>query len=386
MSNELNLALVGCGGMMGAHQRGYQLLWEAGYREFRIVACCDIDEAKAAAMADGIAAFQGARPAVHTDLEKMLAAQGDIQAVDMSLVHRDHHRLAVPALEAGKHVIVEKPLAITMRAGKLMLDAATKSGKLLAVAENYRRDVSNRATKWAIDQGRIGDLRMIYWIDIGERLWYWTWREHKDQAGGGWPLDGGVHFADLFRYHIGPVRTVSSLVRSYHPFRQGTHDNPTGPVIPVDVEDTTLALMTFDGDVTGTWISTNAAPEAGFNRRAVYGSEGCAEIGGGLQTRTGEVSPEALRQEYLASLSDEEKERIFPHGVTDGVAQELCEFIRACLYGTPVETDGLEGYRAEAICFALYESQALGRPVTTEEVEELRVEEYQREINEGLGI
>jgi predicted dehydrogenase len=386
MAEGLNLALVGCGGMMGAHQRGYQLLWEAGYREFRVVACCAIDEGRAAAMADGIAGFQGDRPAVFTDMEKMLAAESSIQAVDMSLVHRDHHRLAVPALEAGKHVLIEKPLAITMRAGKLMLDVAAKAGKLLAVAENYRRDAGHRATKWAIAQGRIGDLRMIYWIDIGERLWYWTWREHKDQAGGGWPLDGGVHFADLFRYHIGPVRTVSSLVRAYYPFRHGTHGEPTGPAIPVDVEDTTLALMAFDGDVTGTWISTNAAPASGFNRRTIYGSEGCAEIGGGIKARDSETSAEDLRSAYLAQLDEEEKERLFPRGVFDTVAQEICEFVRACLHGTPVETDGLEGYRAEAICFALYESQALGRPVTTEEVERLEVEEYQREVNEGLGL
>jgi len=386
VSETLNLALVGCGGMMGAHRNGLRALWEAGYREFRVVACCDIEEGRAASMADGIAEFQDTRPSVHTDLEKMLATEPDIQAVDMSLVHRDHHRLAVPALEAGKHVIVEKPLAITMRAGKLILDAAERSGKVLAVAENYRRDAGHRAAKWALSQGRIGDLRMVFWIDIGERLWYWTWREHKDQAGGGWPLDGGVHFADLFRYHIGPVRTVSSVVRAYYPFRHGTPDNPTGPAIPVDVEDTTLALMTFDGDVTGAWISTNAAPPAGFNRRAIYGSEGCLELGGGLRTRSGELSADSLRQEYLAQLDGEEKERLFPHGVFDTVAQEFCEFIRACLYGSPVETDGLEGYKAEAICFALYESQALGRPVTTDEIEALQVEEYQREINEGLGL
>jgi uncharacterized protein (DUF2267 family) len=88
----------------------------------------------------------------------------------------------------------------------------------------------------------------------------------------------------------------------------------------------------------------------------------------------------------MAQLDVEEQERLFPHGVTDTVAQELCEFIRACLYGTSVETDGLEGYKAEAICFALYESQALNRPVTTEAVENLEVEVYQREINEGLGL
>jgi predicted dehydrogenase len=195
-----------------------------------------------------------------------------------------------------------------------------------------------------------------------------------------------VHFADLFRYHIGPVREVSALVRTYYPFRHGTPDDPSGDPIPVDVEDATLATMTFDGDVTGVWISTTAAPAMDVGRRAIYGSEGCIDISAGLKTRTEEVSLDDLTKEYMEQLDAEEKERLFPHGVTDTVGQELAEFIRACLHGTPVETDGLEGYKAEAICFALYESQALGRPVTTEEIENLEVEEYQREINEGLGL
>ncbi len=386
MSEVLNLALVGCGGMMGAHRRGLQLLWETGYREFRVVACCDIDPGKAAAMAAGITEFQGDPPRAYTDLEQMLAEQDDIQAVDLSLVHRDHHRLAIPALQAGKHVIIEKPLAITMRAGKLILDAAEDAGKVLAVAENYRRTPNMRALKWAVSEGRIGKVRMIFWIDLGERLWYWTWREHKDQAGGGWPLDGGVHFADLFRYHIGPVREVSALVRGYHPFRQKDREDPNSELIRVDVEDTTLANMTFDGDVTGTWVSTSAAPGMGLNRRTIYGSEGCADLSAGLKTRTEEVALDALTAEYMGQLDEDEQERLFPHGVTDTVGQELCEFVRACLYGTPVETDGLEGYKAEAICFALYESQALNCPITTEQVESLEVEVYQQEINAGLGL
>ncbi len=386
MSETLNIAMVGCGGMMGAHARGMKALWEAGFRDFGIVACCDIEESKADAMAETIADFQGQKPLVYASLDKLLADDPDVHAVDLSLVHCDHHALAIPAIEAGKHVMIEKPLAVTMRAGKMILDAAEKAGNVLAVAENYRRSVDNRAIKWALDQGRIGDVRMIFWIDIGERSWYWNWREHKLKAGGGWPLDGGVHFADLFRYHLGPVRSVSALVRTYDPFRHVDQKDPASERIEVDTEDTTLATMTFDGGVAGTWISTTAAPGAGLGKRAVYGSEGSLDFGAGLKTRTEEVSLDDLKAEYMAQLDDDEKELLFPHGVTDTVAQEIAEFTRACLSGTPVETDGLEGYKAEAICFALYESEALGRPVTCEEIENLEVEEYQREINEALGI
>jgi len=85
-------------------------------------------------------------------------------------------------------------------------------------------------------------------------------------------------------------------------------------------------------------------------------------------------------------LSSEEDERLFPRGITETVATELYEFISAILYGTPLETDGIEGYKAEAISIALYESAHLNRPVTLAEVENLQTEGYQAQINEGLGI
>jgi predicted dehydrogenase len=254
------------------------------------------------------------------------------------------------------------------------------------VAENYRRAPENRAIKWALSSGRIGDVRMVYWVDVGERLWYWTWREHRQDAGGGWPLDGGVHFADLFRYHVGPVESLYAEVRNFFPYRFREHEGAEPEKIEVDAEDTTLAEMRFQGDATGTWISTTAAPGWDLGGRAVYGSEGCLNWGQGLKTRSEELAMPQLVSEYMAQLSDEDKQRLFPNGVTDTVATELKEFIDACRLGTPIETDGLEGYKAMAICFGLYESAALHAPVQIADIENLTHERYQRDLNEGLGL
>jgi predicted dehydrogenase len=385
MSEPIRLGMIGCGGMAGAHRDGFRELWEHGLRDFRIVATCDIDAGRAAAMADSIAEFQGERPAVFTAMEEMLARTSELQAVDICSLHRNHHTLAVPCLEAGLHVTLEKPLAITLRAGKAMLDAAARAGTVFQVAENYRRSLENRAIHWALQQGRIGRPRMIYWIDVGERLWYWGWREHKDQAGGGWSLDGGVHYADLFRYHLGPVRSLFAEVKAFHPVRYRDEKKREGP-IPVDVEDTTIAVLQFENGCLGQWTSTSAAPGAGFGRHVIYGEEGSLTWGQGLKTRTQETSMEALIAEHQAALSEEEKERLFPRGITNTVATELQEFLHAIQGRGTVETDGWEGYRAEAISLALYESAHLGRPVTLAEVENLEVEGYQAEINAGLGL
>lgn len=388
MSEVLNVGVIGCGSMTNAHLNGMKMLWEAGFREFRLVACCDLVDEAANKFAAGAEELQGFRPVVYTDYEQMLEQQQDLQAVDVSVLHREHHPLAVAVLEAGKHLFIEKPLAITMRAGKLILDAAEKSGKVLQVAENYRRDPGSRAARWALHEGRIGEIWMVYWIDLFERLWHWGWRESVLDAGGGWMLDGGVHTADVLRFLAGPVREVFGYSRAYYPFRHGDHANQdlSLPPVPVDVEDTTMVLLEFESGATGTWLLTEVAAVHDQRMHLIYGSEGCLEMGVGLKRPDSETSMEDLTEQYMDSLDEEEKERLFPHGVTHSVATEIAEFVRACLYNGPVETDGWEGYKALAVCLALYESQATGQPVSVADIEELKIEEYQSRLNDVLGI
>ena len=385
MAEAVRLAMIGCGGMAGAHREGYQRLWEAGLRDFRIVATCDVEVARAEEMAGKVAEFQGEKPKVYGDLDDLLAAGSSFDAVDIVTVHRAHHTLAIPCLGAGKAVIIEKPLAITMRAGKQMMEAAERTGRLLAVAENYRREPSQRAVRWAVRSGRIGEPRMLFWHDVGHRVWYWGWREHKEQAGGGWSLDGGVHFADLFRFYLGDVTRLVALSKAYFPTRFRDEKSKSDP-IPVTVEDTTMALLEFANGVSGEWTSTNVARGQGFGRRVIYGSEGSLDLRDGLQVGEEKRSIKELTEEYMASLSADEKERLFPHGITETVATELWEFIQAVRGKARVETDALEGYKAEAISFAVYESAALGQWVTLDEIETLQVEAYQAEINADLGL
>ena len=226
---------------------------------------------------------------------------------------------------------------------------------------------------------------MLFWHDVGHRVWYWGWREHKEQAGGGWSLDGGVHFADLFRFFLGDVSRMVALSKAYFPTRFRDEKSKSDP-ITVTVEDTTMALLEFANGATGEWTSTNVARGQGFGRRVIYGSEGSLDLKDGLQMGDEKRSIQELTEGYMASLSTEERERLFPRGITETVATELWEFVQAVQGKAKVETDGVEGYKAEAISFALYESAATGRWVTLEEIENLQVEVYQAEINSGLGL
>ena len=387
MVEQLRLALAGCGSMAGAHVQGLQELRKAGIDDLEVVACCDQVEEAARQRAAEVADFQRRKPAVHTDVDEMLMRVDGLDAVDICAPHSQHHLLAVACLEEGKHVIVEKPLAITLRAGRRILEAAVDGRCQLAVAENYRRSPGERARSWAVAEGRIGRPRTFYWVEAGLRLGKWGWRNFKRDAGAGWLLDGGVHFVDLFRYHLGvEAQQVTARVRSFEPYR---YDRPVERegAWPVDVEDSAMALIDFDGGAVVQWTWQGSAPGQEFGRRTIYGSEGCIDWESGLWTRDGRNVPTGeLVAEYRRSLSEEERERLFPGGVEDPIATELKEFADAARGRGVPEVDGLDGYRSQAICMAVLESEWFKRPVSLAEIEAGELEGYQAEIDEALGI
>lgn len=382
----IKMAMVGCGGMAGAHARAYRTLWEAGLRDIEIAATCDIDAARANKMADDVAAFQGGRPNVYASVEDLLQREKGLDAADICAVHRAHHTLAVACLNAGLHVTIEKPLAITLAAGRVILAAAEKRRRLLQVAENYRRSPHERAINWAIKTGRVGNVRMVFWVDVGERLWHWGWRDSVDQAGGGWTLDGGVHFADLFRYHVGDVWSLYAVSRRYNPRRHLRPETDPLKWVDITVEDTTMAVLTFEGNVTGTWTLTGSAPGRSFNERAIYGDEGCLSWSAGLVGRQATMNKEALIEAFYEEIGPEAKEQLFPRGVTDTVALELQEFAQAILGRGELEVDGMEGFKAQAVSMAVYESAHANQAVTLADVESGRVAAYQAAMDSGLGL
>jgi len=385
VADEVVLGLIGCGGNMGAHVRGYRTLWEKGLRDFRIVATCDVAPEKAEALAAEVEEFQGTRPAAYDDFRRMLDEQ-PLDACDISVVHSEHHKVAIPCLQSGRHVSIEKPLAITCRAARAIIEAAERAGRLLQTAENYRRSPENRAINWAVGQGRIGTPQLLYWIAVRERLWYWGWREHRELAGGGWTMDGGVHFADLFRYHVGEVASLFALSRAYYPTRFRDHENLADPV-EVSVEDTTHTILEFEGGASGVWLECNVARGTPFTQRALYGPDGSIRWGEGLHRRTGEKTTiEKLVREHHRALDPEALDRLFPAGITDTIAIELWEFVQAVKGNAKLETDGREGLKALAIAMAVYESAALGQPVEVRRVENCEIETYQADLNEAAGL
>ncbi len=166
-----------------------------------------------------------------------------------------------------------------MRAGMRIIEAAEKAGVVLQVAENYRRSPEMRAIRWAIRKGYLGQLRMLFWTDVSERLWHWGWRDDVEAAGGGWSMDGGVHFADLFRFFIGEVEQLYAVSRAYHPSvrKPDTMQDP----IPASVEDPTMAVLRFQNGVFGP-VGQRSSAGHGILEQVIYGEHGSISLHDGM--------------------------------------------------------------------------------------------------------
>ena len=391
-NNPLGIAIVGCGGMAGSHLRAYRELAQSAPGLIMVSATCDVDEARARRAAAAVAEFQSEPPRVYTDFRRLLDEHRPA-AVDLVLPHNVHHTFVVEALDAGAHVLVEKPLAISMAAGRRLLAAheraSQRSPLVLAVAEQYRRRPEERTNYWAIcDAGLIGEPRMIFSqrVNLSMGLIVGTaWRHDRLLSGGGWVLDGEVHTFDLFHYLFGPIATVYAAVRTFEPLRYQDPQTLSGPT-PSDVEDAAIAVLTFESGLIANFTWTQAAPGKAFQRRRYYGSDGSLDEDG-LHRRDGTVVSSAeLQKQFLASLTPEQKETLFPYDTRDPVVVEIVDFVRAIRDGTAPEVDGREGLAAMAVSEALYESEHAGTPITVADVEAGRVRAAQHDIDAHWGL
>ncbi|MEM2587685.1 MAG: Gfo/Idh/MocA family oxidoreductase, partial [Candidatus Bathyarchaeia archaeon] len=254
--------------------------------------------------------------------------------------------------------------------------------RVLAVAENYRRAPKERAFWWAIREGLIGEPRINLWAGISWGPKPWGWREDKFAAGGSWVFDGGVHWADLDRYQLNREAVeVFAMCHTFDPIKEG---------VKVTVDDMTMAIIRYEKDVFSQWIWTRAAPAKRAYTHTIYGSRGAlSDDGIHIETELGRVETRSigtLIEEMRRSLPKETLEKFFPRGITDTFAIELYDFYDAIVSKRKPEVDGIEAYKDMAIPLGFYESAKINKPVRIKDVEDLLVEEYQREINEKLSI
>jgi predicted dehydrogenase len=416
-TSPLRLGVVGCARILPAHLRGLKLLLDAGLANLRITALCsrNIDDAAMFRRREGappprppvstnprdpLAAphvyvadlHPDTVPAIYDDWRRML----DDDRVDAVLILSPvgiHHKVALDCLAAGKHVLIEKPFAISVRAGRAIVDGAQKRGLVASVAENLRYLEGPRASNWVIQQGLIGDPQL--WVSGGigndwspnKIVARTAWRHRKRDAGGGGTIDIGVHLFHLIRYLMGPVEEVSAYTATLEPERYTRDGN--GAVIERvrnEVDDAFFANLRFAsgalGNVFWSWAG-HGEPNGLAADPFISGTTGCLKgedviRDDGLRGKTHDL--------YARGASTELRASQFPAGIRDGFALEMLDFLRAIETGRPMEASGEEGLNDLATAFSVLESAAVNRPVKVADVLSGAVAAYQEEIDEFYGL
>ncbi len=208
--SKIKAAIVGCGRISDLHQLGY-----VDREDASLIAICDTNERVAKSKAK---LWQV--PKIYKDYQDLLKDK-EIDLVELLVPHHLHCEMTIQALNAGKHVSVQKPMALNLQEADEMITAAEKSGLVLRIYENFVFYPPNVKARELIQAGEIGQpqmLRMHVSTGKGKNEWKiplstWLWRFNESKSGGG-PMifDHGYHLFSLAYDLMGPVKRVSAWI------------------------------------------------------------------------------------------------------------------------------------------------------------------------------
>ena len=415
---KIPLCLIGCGGMGHRHILAYKELEDSGIGNIELMAVCDLNPKNADLGRREIERLFGRTPLVFTDIDEVVK-HPDIAAVDIVTDPSVHHQVAVPVLEAGKHVLCEKPLGITIRACKVMIDAAEQHNLVLATAENLRRDPPNRLARSIIDHGLLEDPYLMIHNSMGgsDRIYFTPWRHMKDKGALG--LDMAVHYTDIVQYYMGEFEEFYGMGKIVEPVRYKPQGEAHGhnqlesyverfKTFPDSVEPTgedavfgmykmkSGAMVQFSfaraGRGGGQWVrsvhgrlGTLFAPGDRNGRAVVLKLEGQKLEGDEIL----ELLPNFKMSEITARVFGEQMVTYDPQEYNPDakhMAIEMHDFAEAVLTGGKPEVDGYLGMTAVAAIYGVFESGIAGRPVTMDEMLSGAVDAYQQDIDAALGL
>ncbi|MEK5236880.1 Gfo/Idh/MocA family oxidoreductase [Paenibacillus sp. FSL L8-0470] len=281
MSDKLKIAIIGCGGIAnGKHMPSLSRQQNA-----EMVAFCDIVEERA----QEAAKIYGAEGAVvYTDFRELLAA-GGFDIVHVCTPNDSHSEITVAALEAGNHVMCEKPMAKTTAQAQDMLDAARRTGKKLSIAYQNRFRADSEYLKGMCESGELGDIYYGRAIALRRRA-VPTWGVFLDEEkqGGGPLIDIGTHALDLTLWLMDNYKPRVVVGSTFHKLGQRKNAaNAFGPWDPEQfkVEDSAFGFITMENGATIVLESSWALNVAEFGeaKTLLAGTEGGADMKDGLR-------------------------------------------------------------------------------------------------------
>jgi len=362
------VGIIGYGNMGAAHMRHYM---GGEHKNLRIAAVADVKpERLEAAQRDlpGVAVFRSA---------KALIESGICNAVLIATPHYDHPGIAIAALEAGLHVMTEKPAGVyTKQVNEMNLAASARSGQIFAIMFNQRTNPLYQKMRELVQGGEFGQLRRVTWIICD---WYRTqayynsggWRATWAGEGGGVLINQCPHNLDLWQWICGMPCSV----------RASCHE---GKWHDIEVEDDVTIYVEYLNGATGAFITTTGEP-AGANRLEITLDKAKLVSEHGKLTITEHESA----QHHLDTCPEgfgcpemKTREIDFPEQEESQHAQVLNAFAQAVIAGDRdlLFARGEEGVRGLGISNAAHLSSWLGRSVTLPIDEDLYWAELQKKI------
>lgn len=334
----IRLGLIGCGKVSQVHAQGYKAATDLA----EVVVCCDEwNEQQARDMA---ARFESATA---VNRWQAVIERADVDAVDICMPTYLHAPIAIAAAEAGKHVLVEKPMAMNLTEAKNMVTAADQHGTVLMVGQNQRFMVAHQEIKALLDQGAIGRIVAVR-IDCNQFVKYMypegNWIFSKAKARGGMVINTAVHKLDLLRYFFGEIRRVSSFQAN------------TGLNYNMDSEDIAAFTLEFENGIIGEGFYLFAAhkvpiPTSTGELTIIYGEKGLIHNVLGWHIYSTEI------EKYSGGLTRLEMPRE-PYG--HSIATEIRHFLEAIQTSAEPLTSGRNNLGTMAVIDAIYRSAEAG--------------------------
>jgi predicted dehydrogenase len=317
----------------------------------QLVACYN----RTAPRAEALAAEFGGE--AYTDLAQMLS-RDDLHVVTICSPSGAHMEPCVAAAQAGKHVIVEKPLDVTLDRCDAMIAACQSAGVKLATIFPSRFHTSSQLMKRAVDQQRFGKLALgdayVKWFRTQEYYDSGAWRGTWKLDGGGALMNQAIHSVDLLLWLMGPVVDVTAHAATL------AHER-------IEVEDTVVATVRFASGALGVIEATTAGYPGMLKKIELTGSRGTAIL----------EEEDLIKWEFAEQTADDErlKKEMLGRTKTGGGAADpaaighhahaalFTDFLTAIKENRAPAIDGTEGRRSVELILAIYESARTGAKV-----------------------
>jgi UDP-N-acetyl-2-amino-2-deoxyglucuronate dehydrogenase len=341
MGHIHGFGIVGCGGSAPLHAMAINSLANA-----ELVAVQDISSDRAKLFADRFGSDW------EQDMSGLLARR-DVDVVCICAPSGLHGAIGVAVASAGKHIVVEKPIDISLEAADELVRRARASGVLLSVISQHRFDAGVLDLKGLIENGALGELvfgeARVKWFRDQAYYRASPWRGTRAMDGGGALINQGIHYLDLLCWCMGPVLEVTAVCETK------LHD--------IQVEDIALAMLRFRSGALGTVVASTAIYPGLPERLEVSGSAGTVIIENGIsvlravadQEPSGETMP--LVSSLPVGTGSVGSGATDPQAVGyDGHARQIADVLSALDDGREPMVTGEEARRTLEVVEAVYES------------------------------